>query len=164
MESRNAVYIGLGTNLGEREATLAAAVRMLGEEFERLQSARVYESEPQYDREQPRFLNTVVQLRTSLGPLGVLERLLAIERAFGRKRDAQRPKGPRTLDLDLLLYRDWIVRHPRLTVPHPGVRERVFVLLPLLELCPGARDPITGREYRHDLDRLSLEGIYPISG
>ena len=139
-------------------------MRLLDLEFEDLEVARLYESEPQYDREQPRFLNTVVRLRTSLGPLALLERLLAIERALGRERDAARPKGPRTLDLDLLLYRDWVVRHPRLVVPHPGIAERVFVLLPLLELCPRAYNPETGRRYRDDLDRLTLEGIYPIDG
>ncbi len=155
--------MGLGSNMGDREATLTAAVVLLRGCFGGLAVSRLYESEPQYDHNQRRFLNAVAGGPTQLGPFELLDRLLAIEKRFARRRDVERPKGPRTLDLDLLLYRDWIVHHPRLALPHPGMVERAFVLIPLVELDPAVRDPGTGITFATYLSQADSEGIYPIT-
>ncbi len=93
---------------------------------------------------QPRFLNAVVALETSLSPRDLLDALLAIERDFGRDRSASIPNGPRTLDLDILLYGDLIVSVPGLEIPHPRLAQRAFVLVPLAEIAPNLRDPRYG--------------------
>ncbi len=159
------VFVGLGSNLGNRRATVLAAWRELQELFFGApELSPIYESEPQYDREQPRFLNAVAAGRTRLGPFELLDELLAIERRLGRQRDQERPKGPRSIDLDLLLYRDWLVCHPRLVLPHPGITERLFVLQPLIDLDPELTDPQCGRVYARYLSETGEKGIYPING
>jgi 2-amino-4-hydroxy-6-hydroxymethyldihydropteridine diphosphokinase len=130
------VYVGLGSNLGDRERTLRAAVARLSASprVEVLGVSSLRETDPVGPiADQPRFLNGVVVLETSLSPCELLDRLLEIEAAFGRTRDGP-PGGPRTLDLDLLLYGDERVDEPGLRVPHPRLHERSFVLEPLEEL------------------------------
>jgi 2-amino-4-hydroxy-6-hydroxymethyldihydropteridine diphosphokinase len=125
-------YIGLGSNLGDREASIRGAAAELG--ATRLSTIR--ETEPWGPVvDQPRFLNAVAELETDLRPRELLERLLAVEREFGRVRDGLR-FGPRTLDLDLLVYGSARLAEPDLTVPHPRLHERRFVLEPLSELAP----------------------------
>ena len=124
-------YVGLGANLGDREATIRLAAARIG--ARRLSTIR--ETEPWGVREQPLFLNAVAELDTNLVPKALLEHLLEVERALGRTREGAR-FGPRTIDLDLLLYGANEVREPSLTVPHPHLHERVFVLEPLAELDP----------------------------
>ena len=130
-------HVGLGSNLGEREATLRAALARLagapGVAVTAVSSFR--ETEPVGIEEQPRFINAAAALETELGPRALLELLLAIERELGRTRAGPR-FGPRTIDLDLLLYGDVRVDEPGLTVPHPRLHERSFVLEPLAELDP----------------------------
>ena len=124
-------YVGLGANLGDREATIRRALELLG-------AARVsalIETEPWGYAEQPRFVNAVAELDTDEQPRALLERLLAIERELGRTRKGPR-YGPRTIDLDLLLYGDEQLDEPGLVVPHPRLHERAFVLEPLAELAP----------------------------
>jgi 2-amino-4-hydroxy-6-hydroxymethyldihydropteridine diphosphokinase len=124
-------YIGLGSNLGDREETIRRAVELLG-------SARVstlIETEPWGYADQPRFLNAVAELETDEPPRALLARLLEIERELGRTRDGPR-YGPRTIDLDLLLYGDDRLDEPGLGLPHPRLHERAFVLEPLAELAP----------------------------
>jgi 2-amino-4-hydroxy-6-hydroxymethyldihydropteridine diphosphokinase len=140
------VFVGLGSNLGDREATLRAAVEELrelpGTEVGAASSFR--DTAPVGYVDQPRFLNGVVELETALPPRALLETLLAVERGFGRDRAGVPRHGPRTLDLDLLLYAEETIAEPGLTVPHPRLHERAFVLEPLAELDPGLVIPGRG--------------------
>jgi len=131
-------YVGLGANIGDRERTLREAVDALGAEegIEVAAVSTLRETDPVGVGEQPRFLNGVVALETSLGARELLDRLLAVEQRFGRVR-VPGEHGPRTLDLDLLLYGDETIDEPGLAVPHPRMHERRFVLEPLAELAPG---------------------------
>jgi 2-amino-4-hydroxy-6-hydroxymethyldihydropteridine diphosphokinase len=133
-------YVGLGANLGDREAAIRRAAGLLG--ARRLSTIR--ETEPWGLADQPAFLNAVAELETELPPRAVLDRLLAIERGLGRTRDGPR-WGPRAIDLDLLLYGGETVDEPDLAVPHPLLHERLFVLEPLAELAPDALVPGLGR-------------------
>jgi 2-amino-4-hydroxy-6-hydroxymethyldihydropteridine diphosphokinase len=130
-------YVGLGGNLGDRRSYLERAVELLGRQpgvrVVRVSSFR--ETDPVGYVEQPRFLNGAVAIETELGARELLERLLAVERALGRERTGPR-FGPRTIDLDLLLYGDETIDEPGLTVPHPRLAERRFALEPLAELDP----------------------------
>jgi len=139
-------YVGLGANLGDREHTLRAAVDALGSEdgIAVVAVSTLRETDPVGVGEQPRFLNGAVALETSLGARELLDRLLAVEQSFGRVR-VPGEHGPRTLDLDLLLYGDENLDEPGLTVPHPRLHERRFVLEPLAELVPGLVVPGHGR-------------------
>jgi 2-amino-4-hydroxy-6-hydroxymethyldihydropteridine diphosphokinase len=133
-------FVGLGANLGDREAAIRQAAELLG--AVRLSSIR--ETEPWGYEEQPRFLNAVAELETQLGPRVLLDRLVEVERGLGRTRDGPR-WGPRTIDLDLLVYGDEVIDEPGLTVPHPRLHERSFVLEPLAELDPELVVPGRGR-------------------
>ena len=124
-------YVGLGANLGDREATIRRALELLGA----VRVSTLIETEPWGYAEQPRFVNAVAELETDEQPRALLERLLAIERELGRTREGPR-YGPRTIDLDLLLYGDEQLNEPGLVVPHPRLHERAFVLEPLAELAP----------------------------
>jgi len=132
-------YVGLGANLGDREATIRRAAELIG--ASRLSSLR--ETEPWGFEDQPRFLNAVAELETDLAARDVLGRLLAVESSLGRTRDGPR-WGPRTIDLDLLLYGSVRLEEPGLTVPHPHLHERLFVLEPLAELEPTLEVPGKG--------------------
>jgi 2-amino-4-hydroxy-6-hydroxymethyldihydropteridine diphosphokinase len=151
-------YIGMGANLaswaGPPQATLAAAALRL-ESLGRLTArSSLYSTEPVGFAAQPRFVNAVVALETDLNPLDLLTRLLALEREFGRDRAASFPNGPRTLDLDILLFGDEIISAPGLEIPHPRLAERAFVLVPLCEIAPqlvDARSQATVSQLLHDL-------------
>ncbi len=138
-------YVGLGANLGDRERTLREAVAALGAEegIEVLAVSTLRETEPVGVGEQPPFLNGAAALDTTLEAPELLERLLAVEQRFGRVR-VPGEHGPRTLDLDLLLYGDEQIDEPGLAVPHPRLHERRFVLEPLVELDPGLVVPARG--------------------
>ena len=129
--------MGVGSNLGDREGTIRRAVELLRDEPEVdvLTVSSLIETEPWGYEDQPRFLNGALELRTSLPPRSLLDVLLAVERKLGRTRDTVR-YGPRTIDLDLLLYGQEQVEEPGLTVPHPRLHEREFALVPLQELAP----------------------------
>ena len=128
-------YVGLGSNLGDREGNLRGAVELL-RELGPVRVSRIRETDPVGVTDQPRFLNAVVQLETELSARELLDRLLEIERRLGRNRSAETRWGPRIIDLDLLLYGDETIDEPGLTVPHPRLAERGFVLEPLHELAP----------------------------
>jgi 2-amino-4-hydroxy-6-hydroxymethyldihydropteridine diphosphokinase len=148
-------YVGLGANLGDREQTLSAAVDALAGEMgiEVVAVSTLRETEPVGVGEQPRYLNGAAELETTLTARDLLDRLLAVEQRFGRVR-IPGEHGPRTLDLDLLLYGDQVLEEPGLTVPHPRVHERRFVLEPLAELAPGLFVPGHG-----DVESL-LSGLH----
>jgi 2-amino-4-hydroxy-6-hydroxymethyldihydropteridine diphosphokinase len=137
-------YVGLGSNLGDRLGNLREAVRLLARRpgVEVRRSSRVYETDPVGGPEQPRYLNAVVEVFTRLGPRELLEACLGVERSMGRARTER--WGPRLIDLDVLTYDREEVDEPDLTIPHPRMHERWFVLAPLLELdadppLPGGR-------------------------
>jgi 2-amino-4-hydroxy-6-hydroxymethyldihydropteridine diphosphokinase len=136
-------YVGLGANLGDREETLRRAVELLAAEpgIEVVAVSSLRETEPVGYVDQPPFLNGACAIETELSPRDLLERLLAIERALGRERGEGPRWGPRTIDLDLLLYGQETVEEPGLTVPHPRLSKRSFALEPLIELDPGLRLP-----------------------
>ena len=141
-------YVGLGANLGDRSETLARAIALLAErqEIEVVAVSSFRETDPVGFLDQPQFLNAAVAIETSLAPQALLATLLEVERELGRVREGPR-YGPRTVDLDLLLYGDAALDEPGLTVPHPRLHERRFVLEPLLELDPGLTLP-DGRRLR----------------
>jgi 2-amino-4-hydroxy-6-hydroxymethyldihydropteridine diphosphokinase len=138
-------FVGLGANLGERERTLRAAVDALAAEdgIEVVAISTLRDTDPVGVGDQPRYLNGVAELETTLTARELLEALLAVEQQFGRVR-VPGEHGPRTLDLDLLLYGDEELSEPGLTVPHPRLHERMFVLEPLIELAPGLVVPGRG--------------------
>jgi 2-amino-4-hydroxy-6-hydroxymethyldihydropteridine diphosphokinase len=148
-------YIGLGANLGDREETIRAAVRALGAEdgVEVAAVSTLRETEPVGVGEQPPYLNGAAELETTLTARELLDRLLAVERRFGRVR-IPGEHAPRTLDLDLLLYGDEVLDEPGLAVPHPRLHERRFVLEPLAELAPALVVPGRG-----DVESL-LSGLH----
>ena len=143
-------YVGLGSNLGDRRAILASALDALGPR----RVSRILETEPWGRAEQPLFLNAVAELDADLEPEPLLARLMDVEARHGRIRTER--WGPRTLDLDLLLYGDRVVSLPGLTVPHPRLAERRFVLEGLAELAPDLRVPGTDRTVRELLVRLEV--------
>jgi 2-amino-4-hydroxy-6-hydroxymethyldihydropteridine diphosphokinase len=138
-------FIGLGANLGDREAQVRRALLALaGLPGTRLVAASsLYRSAPVGVGAQPDFINAVAEIQTALGARALLEALLAAERRFGRRREF--PGAPRTLDLDLLLYGDRVIAEPGLVVPHPRMHERAFVLAPLAEIAPDIAIPGKGR-------------------
>jgi len=141
----SAAYIGLGSNLDDPERRIARAVESLEALPDTQVTARssLYRSAPLGPPDQPDFLNAVVTLRTALGPSDLLGRLKAIERDQGRKPGPR--WGPRVIDLDLLVYADAVIDEPGLVVPHPGIAQRNFVLLPLREIAPDLEVPGLGR-------------------
>lgn len=149
--------IGLGANLGDRRATLAAAVNAIAHLGQVRAVSALYQTMPVGGPPQPDFLNAAVHLEYTDQPLALLEALLAIERRFGRERRVR--WGPRVLDLDLLWIDGVQVSTAALEVPHPRLAERSFALDPLLDVCPAATDPHTGRPYRSVRAALSDDGI-----
>jgi 2-amino-4-hydroxy-6-hydroxymethyldihydropteridine diphosphokinase len=139
-------YLGLGANLGDREGTIRLALELLGDDgaVEVVAVSTLRETDPVGFADQPRFLNGVAAVETGLGPRDLLDRLLRVERELGRRRTGPR-FGPRTIDLDLLVHGDLVVDEPGLTVPHPRLAERRFVLEPLAELAPDLLVPGRGR-------------------
>ena len=138
----NTVYLSLGSNLSDRREHLQLAIEELGRAgvaVKRLSS--VYETEPVGVRTQPWFLNLVVEGETELFPTQLLDQLQSIELQLGRRRTVA--QGPRTIDIDILLYGNFCIRSERLTVPHPRLEERRFVLEPLAELAPDLRHPVS---------------------
>ena len=134
-----AVYLGLGSNLGDRQRNLAAALRRL-EPLVRIEAvSSLYETDPVGPQDQPPFFNAVCRGVTGLPPKGLLRHLREVEHELGRRNGPQ--WGPRPIDIDLLLYGDVVIEEPGLQVPHPELAQRAFVLVPLEELAAGVRHP-----------------------
>jgi 2-amino-4-hydroxy-6-hydroxymethyldihydropteridine diphosphokinase len=148
------VYLALGSNLGDREEHFRSAVRGLTQHgIDIIQCASVYSTEPRELLDQPWFLNTVLEASTILSPAQLLTACLDIERENHRLRD--QPKGPRTLDIDILFCGDAVIRTPDLTLPHPSFSSRRFVLMPLAEIAPEFVDPLSGKTIRRLLEECT---------
>lgn len=153
-ESKTTVYIGLGSNLGDRAGLIAEALRRLDalDGVEVGARSGLYETKAAFVEDQPDFLNACACLRTTLSPEPLMKHLLAVEHSLGRVRDV--PKGPRTIDLDLLLYGDEVVDEEGLRVPHEDLQNRAFVLIPLAEIGAKAIHPVLGVSVGELLERL----------
>ncbi|HPS14889.1 MAG TPA: 2-amino-4-hydroxy-6-hydroxymethyldihydropteridine diphosphokinase [Spirochaetales bacterium] len=157
------VWLGLGSNLGDSIALIGEAFTLLQREITRMEISSLWRSRARYVEDQPDFVNAVVQGWTELEPQELLTCVHEIETALGRDRSKVVAKGPRTLDIDILLYGNRIIAEPNLVIPHPGMRERKFVLVPLLNLDSGVIDPVSSVSFLQYCSMLPAQGIYPIA-
>jgi 2-amino-4-hydroxy-6-hydroxymethyldihydropteridine diphosphokinase len=160
-------FIALGSNKGDRESSLRTGWSMLSSSCQGMRLSSIYETRPMYVAEQPLYLNAVGEVTSSMAPEQMLRLLQSIEASLGRDRSKEIRMGPRTLDLDILLCGTLVQDTPALIIPHPRMAERMFVLVPLLELSPAIRDPRTGAPYERALAALratagnaASEGVY----
>lgn len=154
------VYLSLGSNLGDRQSHLQRALACLEQEQVRVRrQSFVYETEPQDVLQQPWFLNMVVECETRLFPLQLLKVLQRIEREAGRVREGTVRRGPRVIDIDILLFGPVVMNTSELTIPHPRMMERRFVLEPLLEIAPEIRHPATKQALRKYLDNVTGQRV-----
>ena len=137
------LYLGLGSNLGDRKANLEKAVQLLGQALSLEQISSVYETQPVGYEEQPLFLNAVCRATTDIGPFQLLSLIKGIEVALDRVPSF--PNAPRPIDIDILLYGNLVIEAPQLVIPHPRLAERAFVLIPLAEIAPDLTHPASGR-------------------
>lgn len=153
------VYLSLGSNLGDRAAHLKSAIASLPPQMRVTAKSRVYETPPWGYTEQDAFLNQVVKATTCLEPEPLLKHLKRLEVALGRK--ATFHYGPRLIDIDILFYDDLVFESPALTIPHPHVHERGFVLMPLMDIAPDHVHPVTGKSAREMIALCNTAGIVP---
>lgn len=146
------VILALGTNLGDRRGNLENAVARLAQTMVVAERSGIYETAPMYVTDQPAFLNMAVRGETVMDPEPLLVALKQIEDDLGRIESFR--NGPRLIDIDILYFDDTVLNVPNLTLPHPRIAERAFVLMPLADLCPDFRDPGTGRTVRAMLDAV----------
>jgi len=149
---RNITYLSLGSNLGDRAGNLRAAIEKLSGFGKIVAVSSFYETEPVELTNQPWFVNCAVALETEQVPEAFLGELLALEQSMGRRRTQK--KGPRTIDIDILLFGDAIIETAGLSIPHPAMHQRRFVLVPMAEIAPEQRHPILKRSMRELLDAL----------
>ena len=155
-------YLGLGSNVGNREANLREALERLEAAGIRVtRRSSIYETEPQGLRDQPWFLNAVVEVETDLLAPQLLACMLAVEREMGRRRLA--PNGPRNIDMDILFCGQSVIDAPELQLPHPRIAQRRFVLEPLAEIAPDLRHPVSGKTAREMLAALETQEVRRIS-
>lgn len=132
------IFLGLGSNLGDRQTNLKNAIQLLNLDVDLASS--IYETEPVDFVNQPWFLNQVIKVETSFDPMDLLQKCQSVENKLGRTREIN--KGPRTIDIDVLLYNDVVIHNDKLILPHPGIPQRRFVLIPLDEIAPDFQHPL----------------------
>ncbi len=155
------VFLSLGSNLGHREQNLETALDALERDSVHITArSAIYETEPQDVTGQPWFLNMVVECETHYFPLQLLATLQRIERQMGRTRIGLPPRGPRVIDIDILLFGTAAIASASLIIPHPRMLDRRFVLEPLLEIAPDLRDPVTSELLAKRLTRLKNQVVY----
>jgi 2-amino-4-hydroxy-6-hydroxymethyldihydropteridine diphosphokinase len=154
------VYLSLGSNIGDRARNLQAALQQLnGPALRILRTSPVYETEPVEFTAQRWFVNLVAEAETELFPMQLLARTSQVERALGRVRGV--PKGPRTIDIDIVFYARSVIHSAKLEIPHPGIPARRFVLVPLADLAPNLRHPVTHKTVREMLDAAPKQAVHP---
>lgn len=151
------VYLALGSNLGDRQENLRAAIASLSPQMEVKAKSHIYETPPWGYENQPKFYNQAIKAETYVPPEPLLKHLKRLEIALGRQ--ASFPNGPRLIDLDLLFYDDLILSTSVLTLPHPRLHERGFVLLPLMDIAPGLVHPVLKKSIRELAASANLDGI-----
>jgi len=146
------VYLGLGSNMGDRQRNLDKALEFLSQRLRMGKISSIYDTEPVGDASQPRYLNLVLQAYTRLEPMPLLALVKGIETKLGR---VGKSGAPRFIDIDILLYGDKVIETPELVIPHPKMTERAFVLVPLDEIAPDLVHPVSGKTIRELLKGLT---------
>lgn len=154
------VFLGLGSNVGDSIAIIRAAFASLECFLGGARLSRLWRTKAMYVTDQADFINAAAMGETALSPRELLSAVNSVEAGFGRDRSLERYKGPRSLDIDILLYDELVYRESDLVIPHALLRERRFALEPLLDLDPGLRDPSSGESYAKVLASLPPQGIY----
>jgi 2-amino-4-hydroxy-6-hydroxymethyldihydropteridine diphosphokinase len=155
------VYLALGSNLGNRLAKLRSTISLLPPQMVVKEKSRVFETPPWGYTDQPPFLNQVVKVLTYMEPLPLLKHLKRLERVLGREPGFE--NGPRLIDIDILFYDDLAIENPEITLPHPRLHERAFVLVPLAEIAPDLVHPVLGKTITELLQALDTPGIEPLN-
>ncbi len=154
-----AVYLGLGSNMGDRKDNLDYALNLLSQRLRMGRVSSIYDTEPVGNTNQPRFLNLVCQIYTTLPPTALLAAAKGIELKMGRKSGTS--NAPRPIDIDILFYGDQVIETSELVIPHPRLAERAFVLVPLAEIAPDLVHPVSGKTIR---DLLQVQGVTETQG
>ena len=158
------VYLSLGSNMGDRQHNLNEALELLSQRAKLFEVSSTYDTEPVGNPDQPRFLNLAARIQTRLAPLELLSLTKGIEAKLGRVKD--KPNSPRPIDIDILFYGDQVIKNRQLTVPHPRLTERAFVLVPLAEIAPKLIHPVSGKSAEKMLAELKkgIQSVFKIPG